>query len=45
MKKVLASLWNFVRDKDAVSASMMIVEMAAYFKKQGKTLLDVLNDI
>ena len=24
---------------------MMIVEMAAYFKKQGKTLLDVLNDI
>lgn len=36
---------TFVRDKDAVSASMMIVEMAAYFKKQGKTLLDVLNDI
>lgn len=24
---------------------MMIVEMAAYFKKQDKTLLDVLNDI
>ena len=36
---------TFVRDKDAVSASMMIVEMAAYFKKQGKTMLDVLNDI
>lgn len=36
---------TFVRDKDAVSASMMIVEMAAYFKKQDKTLLDVLNDI
>ncbi|HES5879213.1 TPA: phospho-sugar mutase, partial [Streptococcus pyogenes] len=24
---------TFVRDKDAVSASMMIVEMAAYYKK------------
>lgn len=24
---------------------MMVVEMAAYYKKQGKSLLDVLNDI
>lgn len=30
-----------VRDKDAVSSSMMIVEMAAYYKAQGKSLLDV----
>lgn len=29
-----------VRDKDAVSASMLICEMAAYYKKQGLTLLD-----
>ena len=33
------------RDKDAVSASMLIVEMAAYYKNQGKTLVDALNDI
>ncbi|RRR36691.1 phospho-sugar mutase, partial [Schaalia georgiae] len=31
---------TFVRDKDAVSASMMIVEMAAYFKKQGSLELE-----
>lgn len=36
---------TFVRDKDAVSSAMMIVEMAAYYKKHGKTLLDVLNEI
>lgn len=36
---------TFVRDKDAVSASMMVVEMAAFYKKIGKTLLDVLDDI
>lgn len=36
---------TFIRDKDAVGASMMVVEMAAYYKKQGKSLLDVLNDI
>ena len=33
------------RDKDAVNASMLIVEMAAYYKKQGKTLIDVLNGL
>ena len=33
------------RDKDAVNASMLICEMAAYYKKQGKTLLDVLRDL
>ncbi len=36
---------TFVRDKDAVIASMLICEMAAYYKRKGKTLLDVLNDI
>ncbi|WP_159304852.1 phospho-sugar mutase [Streptococcus canis] len=36
---------TFVRDKDAVSASMMIVEMAAYYKERGQTLLDVLETI
>lgn len=36
---------TFVRDKDAVIASMLICEMAAYYKKKGKILLDVLNDI
>ena len=34
-----------VRDKDAVVASMLICEMAAYYKAQGKTLLDVLNGL
>ena len=33
------------RDKDAVVASMLICEMAAYYKNQGKTLIDVLNEI
>ena len=36
---------TFVRDKDAVIASMLICEMAAYYKRNGKILLDVLNDI
>ncbi len=34
-----------VRDKDAVSASLMVCEMAAYYKSKGKTLVDVLNEI
>lgn len=33
------------RDKDAVNAAMIICEMAAYYKAQGKTLLDVLDDV
>ncbi|QXM06583.1 phospho-sugar mutase [Crassaminicella indica] len=36
---------TFVRDKDAVISSMLLCEAAAYYKKQGKTLLDVLEDI
>ncbi|HIW74095.1 MAG TPA: phospho-sugar mutase [Firmicutes bacterium] len=35
----------YVRDKDAVVASMLICEMAAYYKKQGKTLLQVLDSL
>ena len=33
------------RDKDAVVASMLICEMACYYKNQGKTLVDVMEDI
>ena len=33
------------RDKDAVSASLLIAEMAAYHKNNGKTLVDALNGI
>lgn len=36
---------TYVRDKDAVVASMLICEMAAYFKKQGKTLAQVIDGI
>lgn len=36
---------GYVRDKDAVDASMLICEMAAYYKKQGKTLVDVLSGL
>ena len=33
------------RDKDAVVASMLICEMAGFYKKQGKTLVDVINEL
>ncbi|WP_042680209.1 phospho-sugar mutase [Anaerosalibacter massiliensis] len=36
---------TIVRDKDAVISSMLIAEMAAYYKKRGKTLLDVLEGL
>lgn len=36
---------DFVRDKDAVQASLMLCEAAAYYNEQGKTLLDVLDEI
>ncbi len=36
---------DHARDKDAVVASMLICEMAAYYKSIGKTLGDVLNEI
>ena len=34
---------TYARDKDAVVASMLVCEMAASLKKQGKTILDALN--
>ncbi len=36
---------SYVRDKDAVFAAMMISEMAAYCKLNGKTLLDFMQEI
>ncbi len=35
----------YVRDKDAVNAAMLICEAAAYYKKQGKTLLDRMEEL
>src|SRR5690625_6534895 len=34
---------SFVRDKDAFQAAVVATEMADYWKKQGKTLLDALE--
>ncbi len=34
---------SYVRDKDAVNASMLVCEMAVYYKKQGKTLVDAIT--
>ncbi len=36
---------GFVRDKDGVSTSVLICEMAAYYKAQGKTLGDRMNEL
>lgn len=36
---------DFVRDKDAIMACMLIAETAAWVKEQGKTLYDLLIDI
>ena len=36
---------DLVRDKDAVVSSMLIAEMAAYYKKMNKSLLAVLEDV
>ncbi|MBL4937558.1 phospho-sugar mutase [Clostridium sp. YIM B02515] len=35
---------DFVKDKDGVISSMMLCEAAAYYKKQGKNLIDVLEE-
>ena len=34
---------DYVRDKDAVTASMMVAEMAAHYHRKSMTLLDALN--
>lgn len=36
---------SYVRDKDGVNAAMLICEMLAYYKKQGKTLIDRLEEL
>ncbi|GIO86541.1 phosphomannomutase [Paenibacillus faecis] len=36
---------NYARDKDAIVASTLICEAAAYYKRQGKTLIDVLEEL
>lgn len=36
---------TYARDKDAVVASMLVCEMAASFKKQGKTVLGALDEL
>jgi len=36
---------DYARDKDAIIAAMLICEAAAYYKKQGQTLYDVLQEL
>ncbi len=36
---------GYVRDKDAVDGSLIICEMAAWYKRRGKTLADAIDDI
>ena len=36
---------DFVRDKDAVQAVLLAAECGNYYKKQGKDLIDVLNEL
>lgn len=36
---------TYVRDKDAVVASMLVCEMAAFYKKQGKSLAQVIDGL
>lgn len=36
---------TYVRDKDAVVASMLVCEMAAYYKKQGKSLAEIIDGL
>ena len=36
---------DFVRDKDSLQATLLLAEVASFYKEQGKTLVQVLNDI
>ena len=36
---------GYVRDNDAVDGSMLICEMASYYKEKGMTLVDAMNDL
>lgn len=35
----------FVRDKDSFQATLLLSEVASYYKERGKTLVNVLNDL
>ena len=35
----------FVRDKDSFQATLLLAEVASYYKEQGKTLVNVLDEI
>ncbi|MFC7685284.1 phospho-sugar mutase [Ureibacillus sp. GCM10028918] len=36
---------TFARDKDAVQVALKVAEMTAYYAQQGKSLIDVLNEL
>lgn len=36
---------DFVRDKDSFQATLLLAEVASYYKSQGKTLIQVLEDL
>jgi phosphoglucomutase len=36
---------NYARDKDAVVASMLVAEMASYYKQKGKSLINVRDEL
>jgi phosphomannomutase len=36
---------DYIRDKDSIGASVLICEMAAFYKKQNKTLINVLDEL
>lgn len=36
---------DFVRDKDSFQATLLLAEVASYYKEQGKTLINVLYDL
>jgi phosphoglucomutase len=37
--------YPYIRDKDGISAGMLMAEAAAYYRKQNKTLWNVLNEL
>lgn len=39
------NIGSYLRDKDGVAATLILAEMAGYYKKLGKTLIDVLNEL
>jgi phosphoglucomutase len=39
------NIGSYLRDKDGVAATLILTEMAGYYKKLGKTLIDALHDL